>query len=150
MSEPDKPIGAIDLAEGVWATRRDLRYAFSRSGGPGGQAVNKLATKAELRVEVGRIVGLSGAACRRLRTLAGRRLTRDDELVLVATGTRSQLENKRACLARLRALVADARKVPRKRKPTRPTRAAKEKRLAQKRVVAKKKEARRKPGGERE
>ncbi len=148
MSEPHNPIGAVDLADGVWAARRDLRYSFSRSSGPGGQAVNKLATKAELRVEVGRIVGLSGAARQRLRTLAGRRLTRDDELVLVATGTRSQLENKRACLARLRALVADARKVPRKRKPTRPSRAAKEKRLTQKRQVAARKKSRRKPDGE--
>ena len=144
MSEPNKPIRAVDLADGVWVARRDLRYAFARSGGPGGQAVNKLATKAELRVEVGRIVGLSGAARQRLRTLAGRRLTRDDELVLVATATRSQLDNKRACLTRLQALVAEARKVPRKRKPTKPTRAAKEKRLTRKRQLAAKKDSRRK------
>jgi ribosome-associated protein len=129
----------------VWVDDGAIRYAFSRSGGPGGQVVNKLSTKAELRVAVESIRGLSPQAAARLRTLAGQRLTQGDELVLVASTTRSQLDNKRACLRRLRALVAEALDVPKPRKATRPSRAAVEKRLTEKRRTSGKKEARRPP-----
>jgi ribosome-associated protein len=132
----------------VWVDEGALRYAFSRSGGPGGQVVNKLSTKAELRVAVESIQGLSPPAAARLRTLAGQRLTKGDELVLVASTTRSQLDNKRACLERLRALVADALDVPKPRKATRPSRAAVEKRLAEKRRTAGRKDSRRPPDTE--
>lgn len=149
MSQPPRPIRSVDLAEGVWVAAADLRYSFARSGGPGGQAVNKLSTQAKLRVAVESIVGLSEGGRQRLRTLAGRRLTKADEIVLAATGTRSQLDNKRACLARLRDLVTKASKVPKKRKPTKPSRAAVRKRLEQKRRVARKKASRRKPDEDR-
>jgi ribosome-associated protein len=129
----------------VWVDDGAIRYAFSRSGGPGGQVVNKLSTKAELRVAVESIRGLSPQAAARLRTLAGQRLTQGDELVLVASTTRSQLDNKRACLRRLRALVAEALDVPKPRKATRPSRAAVEKRLTEKRRTSDRKESRRPP-----
>ncbi|MHC4776166.1 MAG: alternative ribosome rescue aminoacyl-tRNA hydrolase ArfB [Planctomycetota bacterium] len=145
MSQPPKPEGALELGPGVWVDDGAIRYAFSRSGGPGGQVVNKLSTKAELRVAVESIRGLSPQAAARLRTLAGQRLTQGDELVLVASTTRSQLDNKRACLRRLRALVAEALDVPKPRKATRPSRAAVEKRLTEKRRTSGKKEARRPP-----
>ena len=145
MAEPSRPDGALELAPDVWVDRGALRFAFSRSGGPGGQTVNKLSTKAELRVAVESIVGLSPQAVERLRTLAGRRLTQDDELVLVASTTRSQLDNKMACEQRLRDLVAEALKVPKPRKPTKPTRASVERRLSDKRRTSAKKESRRRP-----
>jgi ribosome-associated protein len=129
----------------VWVDAGAVRYAFSRSSGPGGQLVNKLSTKAELRVSVASIVGLSLEALTRLRTLAGRRLTQDDELILVASTERSQLDNKRACLQRLRDLVAEAMDVPRPRKPTKPSRASVERRLADKRRVSGRKDSRRPP-----
>jgi ribosome-associated protein len=129
----------------VWVDSEAVRFAFSRSSGPGGQVVNKLSTKAELRVAVESIVGLSPEALARLRTLAGRRLTKDDELVLVASTTRSQLDNKRACLERLRALVTEAIDVPKPRKATKPSRASVERRLSEKRRASGKKESRRRP-----
>ena len=145
MSQPTRPDGALDLGPGVWVDEGAVRFAFSRSGGPGGQLVNKLSTKAELRVAVESIVGLSPQAEARLRLLAGRRLTQGGELVLVASTSRSQQDNKQACLQRLRALVAEALDVPRPRKATRPSRASVERRLADKRRASEKKESRRRP-----
>jgi ribosome-associated protein len=129
----------------VWVDSGAVRFAFSRSSGPGGQAVNKLSTKAELRVAVESIVGLSPQVLSRLRTLAGQRLTKDDELVLVASTSRSQLDNKRACLERLCALVAEALDVPKPRKATKPSRGAIERRLTEKRRASTKKDSRRRP-----
>jgi ribosome-associated protein len=145
MSEASRPEGALELGPGVWVDEGAIRFAFSRSGGPGGQVVNKLSTKAELRVAVEAIRGLSPPAAARLRTLAGRRLTKDDELVLVASTTRSQLDNKRACLRRLRALVVEALEVPKPRKATRRSKASVERRLTEKRRTSDKKETRRRP-----
>ena len=131
-----------ELAPGVWVERSEMRFAFTRSGGPGGQAVNKLSTQAQLHVAVEAIRGLSERAGRRLRRLAGQRLTKNDELLFQAQTHRSQLDNKRACLDRLRELVAEAVKEQRVRKKTRPTRAMIEKRLAAKRKQAEKKRGR--------
>ncbi len=145
MSQPPRPEGALELGPGVWVDEGAIRFAFSRSGGPGGQARNKLSTKAELRVAVESIGGMSPPAAARLRALAGQRLTQGDELVLVASTSRSQLDNKQACLQRLRALVAEALDYPRPRKATGPSRAAVEKRLADKRRASDRKESRRQP-----
>lgn len=145
MPEHAQPDRGIELAPGVFVAAGDARFTFSRSSGPGGQAVNKLSTRARLRVPVEAIRGLSAAARDRLRKLAGRRLTGEDVLVLVASGTRSQLDNRRACIERLRRLVTAARTAPKKRKRTKPSKAARERRLEGKRRVGKKKEARRKP-----
>ena len=87
-------------------------------------------------------------ATARLRSLAGRRLTRGGELILVAETSRSQADNKRACVERLCGLVARAVAVPKPRKRTKPTRAMIERRLEEKRQRAKKKESRRKPSKE--
>jgi ribosome-associated protein len=129
----------------VWVEAGAVRFAFSRSSGPGGQAVNKLSTKAELRVAVESIVGLSPQALARLRTLAGQRLTQGGELVLVASTSRSQLDNKQACLERFRALVAEAIDVPKPRKATRPSRGSVERRLTDKRRASGRKDSRRRP-----
>ena len=145
MSQPSRPEGALELGPGVWVDSGAVRFAFSRSSGPGGQAVNKLSTKAELRVAVESIVGLSPQALARLRTLAGQRLTQGDELVLVASTSRSQLDNKRACMERLRALVAEAIDVPKPRKATKPSRGSVERRLTDKRRASGKKDSRRRP-----
>src|SRR5690606_23893594 len=83
----------VEFAPGVSVARSDLRFTFSRSGGPGGQAVNKLSTRAELRVAVDAIEGVDDAAAARLRRLAGKRLNQSDEIVLHAETYRSQLDN---------------------------------------------------------
>ncbi len=137
--------GVLELGPGVTIAAVDVTFSFSRSSGPGGQAVNKLCTRAELRVTVEAIAGLSELVRRRLRDLAGRRLTKADEILIVAETERSQLDNRRECVRRLRALVAKARAVPKKRRPTRPSRSSIEKRLETKRRQSGRKQTRRKP-----
>ncbi|MCZ6445288.1 MAG: alternative ribosome rescue aminoacyl-tRNA hydrolase ArfB [Phycisphaerales bacterium] len=148
MSSPPKPDRALQLAPRAWIDPADLQFSYSRASGPGGQAVNKLSSRAQLRLSVEAIVGLGQQAKARLRRLAGQRLTRNDELVIRAATYRSQLANKRACVERLRALVSEAAIELKKRKPSRPSPAVVAKRLEQKRQRSAKKEARRKPDPE--
>lgn len=141
------PAGLVALAPGVSAPKAALHYSFARSGGPGGQNVNKVNTKAELRLYVTALIGLDEAGLDRLRRLAGSRLTKEDEILITADDTRSQVTNRRACLERLRALVAEAAKKPRRRRKKRISRAQKEKRLQSKRERSEKKSRRQwKPG----
>ena len=130
------------LAPGVRAAPGALRFSFARGSGPGGQNVNKVSTRAELRVSVMDRGGLDEPAARRLRQFAGKRLTRDDEIVLHAGEYRSQRDNREACLRRLRELIAKALVVPRTRRKTRPSRASKERRLQAKRITSEKKAGR--------
>ena len=127
----------------MFVHRSDLRFAFSRSSGPGGQNVNKLSTRAELRVPISKIVGLDEHAAARLRIMAGRRLTAVDEVVLVADTTRSQQDNKAECIARLSELVLRAIVRPKTRRKTKPSRGAKERRLAAKKKDSQTKSLRR-------
>ena len=135
----------IALGRGIHIKRNDLRYAFSRSGGPGGQNVNKLNTRAELRISVINIIGMNDTALDRLRTLAGRRLTKNDEIVIHAESSRSQLDNKNNCLERLRELVTRAASAPKPRKKKKPTKAMIERRLEKKRKQSEKKTRRSHP-----
>ena len=135
--------GPLRVVPSVWIERGDLHFAFSRSGGPGGQAVNKISTRAQLRVAVGAIRGLPDDAAARLRHLAGRRLTADDELLIAAETFRSQQDNKWACIERLQALIAAALVRPKVRKKKKPSRSMIEKRLKGKRMQSEKKQVRR-------
>ncbi len=122
-------------------------YALSyvRSPGPGGQNVNKVATACELRFLVGATSLLDEAGKERLRALAGRRLTREDEIVLEAHRHRSQEDNRRDAVGRLEELIRQARHVPKPRKKTKPSRAAKARRLDGKRMHKNKKKLRGRP-----
>jgi ribosome-associated protein len=123
----------------------EYTLAFVRSPGPGGQNVNKVSTACELRFHVGASSLLDEAGKARLRVLAGRRLTRGDELVLEAHRHRTQEGNRRDAIERLKALVEQARHVPKPRKKTRPGRAAKARRLEGKRRQRNKKRLRGRP-----
>ncbi len=106
---------------------------YSRGGGPGGQNVNKVNTKAEVWISVSRIAGLSPGALERLRGMAGRRLTAADELHVVSETHRTQEGNRREIFERIRELVLLARREPKRRRKTKPSASAKRKRVESKR-----------------
>jgi ribosome-associated protein len=130
-SQHDAPDGRIRLAPGVRVPASALRFQFARSGGPGGQNVNKLNTKAELWVAIADL-NLHPIALERLRKLAGRRITSGDELHISSESERSQERNREEAMERLRELLVRATTIPKKRKATKPSKAAKQRRLQSK------------------
>lgn len=121
----------VEIAPGLNVPSAVLRFSFSGSRGPGGQNVNKRATKAELRVLVSDLP-LSAPVALRLIDLAGRRVIDGGELVITADESRSQGQNKSACLDRLRELLVQAKVKPKIRRATKPSRGSKERRLVEK------------------
>jgi len=128
--------------------RREIHFSFVRSSGPGGQNVNKVASKAVLRWAVATSPSLSDETKARLITKLGRRINDRGELVLASQRYRDQARNIDDCLAKLREIVAAAVKVPKKRKRTRLPKAAREARLKQKRSTGDKKRSRQRPSFE--
>ena len=126
----------------------EYTLSYVRSPGPGGQNVNKVATACELRFHVGATSLLDDAGRARLRVLAGRRLTRLDEIVLEAHRHRSQEANRRDAIERLEDLIEQARHEPKPRKKTRPGRAARARRLEGKRLRSDRKKLRGRPSAD--
>jgi len=107
----------------------ELEFRFFRSGGPGGQNVNKVSTSVQMRFDVKNSPSLTDPVKERLMKLAGSRLTLDGVIVITAVRFRTQERNRADAIARLQALVDEASVAPTYRVPTRPTRASKERRL---------------------
>ena len=109
---------------------------FSRSGGPGGQNVNKVNTKVTLRLRLSDIAGLSETELERVKLLLANRITNEGEIVITSDEERSQRTNLNRAYLRLEALITSAAKLPKHRRPTKPSKAAKEKRLQAKKRQA--------------
>jgi ribosome-associated protein len=127
----------------------ELQFQFKLASGPGGQNVNKVATAAELRFDVARSPSLPDAVRARLRTLAGSRVNQNGELLITARRFRSQERNRQDAIERLIALIQQAATAPRPRVKTKPSRAAKQRRMDEKRHVGEKKQGRRSGGSSR-
>lgn len=138
----------LRVTPGLVVPAAELRERFSRSGGPGGQAVNTADSRVELRFDVARSPSLSEQArARALDRLAGRLV--DGVLIVTASEHRSQLRNRQAARARLAALLREAVAPPqRARRATGPSRAARERRLSDKRRRGELKRSRQAPRDE--
>lgn len=111
---------------------REIEEQFVRASGPGGQNVNKLSTAVQLRFDVRHSPSLPDDVRTRLERLAGSRLTREGVLVIIAQRHRTQARNRQDALDRLLDLIRRAAVAPIKRRPTRPTKASRERRIESK------------------
>jgi ribosome-associated protein len=123
----------VELAPQISVPVSAVRWQYARSSGPGGQNVNKVNTKAEVWIPLGEIVGLTARAMERLRSIAGKRLTSLDELHIASDTERTQEGNRAAVMQRVRELLTEAMHEPKPRRKSKPSRAARQRRLDSKR-----------------
>jgi ribosome-associated protein len=132
----------IRVTRDIAIEEHEIEEEFVRSPGPGGQNVNKVATAVQLRFDVMRSPLLSQEVKERLGRLAGRRMTQAGVLVIEARRYRTQERNRTDARERLAKLIEAAVRKPKKRVPTRPTAAARQRRLESKRRRGRKKRLR--------
>ena len=124
------------------AIRVFSRADFSRSSGPGGQNVNKVNTKVTLRIRVDDLAGLNNAETARLREVLASRITTNNEIIITSSEERSRRINLERAFSRMENIIVSAAKLPVTRRPTKPSRAAREQRLRSKHLRAIKKKER--------
>ncbi|WP_336959018.1 alternative ribosome rescue aminoacyl-tRNA hydrolase ArfB [Sphingobium aquiterrae] len=120
---------SIPVTRSISIDSEEIEESFTRSGGAGGQHVNTTDSAVMLRFDVANSPNLPDMVKARLAALAGSRLTREGVLVLRSEGSRSQLLNRQEVRDRLLDLIREATFIPKKRKPTKPSKAAKSRRM---------------------
>lgn len=133
---------AIVITKDVYIPESALTVTATRASGPGGQNVNKVASKVDVRVDLSAITGLDEAARARLAAKAQSRLDADGKLRVTSQKTRDQVKNIADAYEKIRALVAASLVSPKPRKPTRPSKRAVEKRLDEKKQTSLRKKRR--------
>jgi ribosome-associated protein len=138
----------LEINDKIRIPDSEFRWTFVRAGGPGGQNVNKVASKAVLRWDLAGSPSLPAEVKARLRTQQRRRITNEGDLVLNSQRFRDQERNRQDCLDKLRDLIRQAAAAPRPRKPTKPTRGSRAARLRDKRRRSTLKTGRQRPAEE--
>lgn len=119
----------IRITDNISIDESEIEESFVRSSGPGGQNVNKLSTAVQLRFDVRRSLSLPNDVAIRLMRIAGKRMTKDGVLVLIAQNHRTQERNRAEAQERLVAMIQEAAVRPTPRRATKPTRSSKQERL---------------------
>ncbi len=142
MNDEGVNLGGVELAPGIRVPESVLEYSYSSASGPGGQNVNKRASKCTLKIHISSIA-MPDWAKARLHEIAGRLLSDDGELTIQADEHRSQGQNRDATMERLRTLLVQAMTRPKIRRKTKPSRGAKERRIQTKKARSEIKKGRR-------
>jgi ribosome-associated protein len=133
----------IKITDDLYLNEDEIQYTFVRASGPGGQKINKTASGVQLRFDVVNSPSLPKVLRERVILLAGKKVTDSGILIIEAKRFRTQKQNRKDAMERLIELIREASKPEKKRKPSIPTRASKERRLRRKRRTAERKRLRR-------
>jgi ribosome-associated protein len=138
----------VKPSEPVDIPAAELDFSYARSGGPGGQNVNKVASKAVMRWPMEASAAVPDYVKARLRKLFPSRVTAEGDVLIASQEFRDQERNRQACVEKLTAMLTQASTLPKLRRPTKPTKGSQKRRLNDKKKNAETKASRKEPGRE--